>query len=214
MKNIVIYTRVSTNTQEVDRQVNELSDFALKQNYKVTKIFSEKVSGNKRNDERKELIEMIDYCLNHQIEKVYVSSLDRLGRNTLEVLKAVEELNNNRISLFIFNLGIETLTSSKEINPTTKIMITMLAEFASMERTQIRQRMASGYQNYLANNGKVGRKKGQIKSNEALKNEHKDIIKYLRQGQSIRNTAKLTGKSTPTVQKIKKYLLNDKNIKP
>jgi DNA invertase Pin-like site-specific DNA recombinase len=206
MTNVVIYTRVSTNLQEYERQVNDLNVFAAKQGYNVTGAFSEKVSGAKKNTERKELTEMIDFCIGNNIDKVLISELSRLGRNTLEVLKAVELLNDHRISLYIHNLGIETLNTSKEISISSKLMITMLAEFASMERTQIQQRMKSGYDNHRQNGGRVGRLKGSVKTDEALKSEHKDIIKYLKQGLSLNNIMKITGKSKPTIIKMKKIL--------
>jgi DNA invertase Pin-like site-specific DNA recombinase len=206
MINVVIYTRVSTNLQEYDRQVNDLETFATKQGYNVVRIFSEKISGAKKNVERKELTAMIEFCLNSQVDKVLISELSRLGRNTLEVLNAVEILNENKISLYICNLGIETLTAEKDISISSKLMITMLAEFASMERTQIRQRMKSGYDNHRAKGGKVGRNKGSVKSNLILKEEYKDVIIYLKQGMSLNNIVKLTGKSKPTVIKIKKII--------
>jgi len=206
MTNVVIYTRVSTNFQEYERQVNDLKVFAAKQGFNLSNIFSEKVSGAKKNEERKELSAMIDFCLHNSVNKVLVSELSRLGRNTLEVLKAVELLNESRISLYIYNLGIETLNTEKEISISSKLMITMLAEFASMERIQIQQRMESGYKNYIAGGGKVGRNKGSVKSDDILKTEHKDIIKYVKQGLSLNNIVKITGKSKPTVIKIKKML--------
>jgi Site-specific recombinases, DNA invertase Pin homologs len=206
MANVVIYTRVSTNFQEYDRQVNDLNSFAAKQGYNVINVFSEKISGAKKNSERKELTAMIDFCLTNNIDKVLISELSRLGRDTIEVLKAVELLNNNRISLCILNLGIETLTAEKEVSISSKLMITMLAEFASMERTQIQQRMKSGYENHINNGGRVGRNKGTVKSDEALKTEHKDIVKYLRQGLSLNNIMAITGKSKPTIIKMKKLL--------
>ena len=206
MANVVIYTRVSTNLQEYDRQVNDLNNFASKQSYNVINVFSEKISGAKKNDERKELTAMINFCINNNIEKVLISELSRLGRNTLEVLKSVELLNDNKISLYIYNLGIETLTTSKEVSISSKLMITMLAEFSAMERTQIQQRMRSGYENHINSGGRVGRNKGTVKSVEVLKNEHKDIIKYLKQGLSLNNIMGLTGKSKPTVIKMKKLL--------
>ena len=206
MANVVIYTRVSTNLQEFDRQVNDLTAFASKQGYNVVNVFSEKISGAKKNAERKELSAMIDYCISNLIEKVIVAELSRLGRNTLEVLKVVELLNDNQISLYVYNLGIETLNTEKEVSISSKLMITMLAEFASMERTQIQQRMLSGYKNHIENGGKVGRNKGTVKSVEALKKEHRDIVKYLRQGLSLNNVVKITGKSKPTVIKVKKLL--------
>jgi DNA invertase Pin-like site-specific DNA recombinase len=206
MINVVIYTRVSTNLQEYDRQVNDLKCFAIKQGYNVVRTFSEKVSGAKKNVERQELTAMINFCLNNQMDKVLISELSRLGRNTLEVLKAVELLNDNKISLFIYNLGIETLNTEKEVSISSRLMITMLAEFASMERTQIQQRMKSGYENHRAKGGKVGRNKGTFKSDETFKVEHKDIIKYLKQGLSLNNIMKITGKSKPTIIKMKKII--------
>jgi len=203
---IVIYTRVSTNFQEYERQVNDLTSFATKQGYEVVNTFSEKISGAKKNEERKELSAMIQFCLDNEIDKVLISELSRLGRNTLEVLKAVELLNDNKISLYILNLGIETLNTNKEVSISSKLMITMLAEFASMERIQIRQRMKSGYENHIAAGKKVGRNKGSVKSDDALKVEHKDIIKYLKQGLSLNNIMKITGKSKPTIIKMKKLI--------
>jgi DNA invertase Pin-like site-specific DNA recombinase len=205
--NAVIYTRVSTNFQDYERQINDLTVFATRQGYNVVNTFSEKISGAKKNAERKELTAMIDFCLTNHVDKVLISELSRLGRDTIEVLKAVELLNDNKISLYIHNLGIETLNSvSKEVSISSKLMITMLAEFASMERTQIRQRMKSGYENHLASGGRVGRNKGTVKTDEALKAEHKDIIKYLKQGLSLNNIVRITGKSKPTVIKIKKLI--------
>jgi len=206
MTNVVIYTRVSTSAQDYERQINDLQLFAAKQGFNVVNVFSEKISGNKKNSERKELTAMIEFCLNNNIDKVLISELSRLGRNTLEVLKAVELLNDSKISLYIYNLGIETLTTAKEVSISSKLMITMLAEFASMERTQIQQRMKSGYDNHIANGGRVGRNRGSVKSDEALKAEHKDIIKYLKQGLSLNNVMKITGKSKPTIIKIKKLI--------
>ena len=206
MTNVVNYTRVSTNFQEYERQVNDLNNFAAKQGYNVLNTFSEKISGAKKNEERKELSNMIEFCLSNKIDKVLISELSRLGRNTLEVLKAVELLNDNAISLYILNLGIETLNTNKEVSISSKLMITMLAEFASMERIQIKQRMQSGYDNHIANGGRVGRNKGSVKSDEALKAEHKDIIKYIKQGLSLNNIMAITGKSKPTIIKVKRLL--------
>ncbi|GHT45550.1 hypothetical protein AGMMS49965_22570 [Bacteroidia bacterium] len=202
----VIYTRVSTSVQEFERQVSDLTAFAGKQGFDVVSTFSEKISGAKKNEERAALLAMIEYCTSNDVEKVLISELSRLGRNTIEVLKAVELLNEHKISLFIHNLGIETLNTTKEVSISSKLMITMLAEFASMERTQIRQRMASGYANHINNGGSVGRHKGDTKSIETLKNENKEVIKYIKQGLSLNNIAKLTGKSKPTIIKVKKAI--------
>jgi DNA invertase Pin-like site-specific DNA recombinase len=119
------------------------------------------------------------------------------------VEKTIKLLNENQISLFIKNYNIETLDEKKEINALSQFMIQILTSVSEMERTTIRQRIKSGYEQYRKRGGKVGRKKGYTKDKETLLQEHKDIVKFLRQGQSVRNIMKLTGKSSGTVQKVK-----------
>lgn len=205
---VVIQSRVSTIIQENKRQVQELSEYASKMGWEVIKVFEEKISGGKKNEERPILLEMIQFVKENKVDKVLCWELSRIGRNSLEVLKTIELLNENCISLFIKNYNIETLNDKCEINPLSQFMIQILTSVSQMERSQIRQRIKSGYDNYRKTGGKVGRKKGFKKSEETLLEEHKDVIKYLRQGQSIRNTMKLTGKSSGTVQKIKKLFHN------
>jgi DNA invertase Pin-like site-specific DNA recombinase len=200
---VIIFSRVSTSIQDNQRQIDELRDYSQKMNFDVIKIFEEKISGGKKNEERPILLEMIQFVKENQIDKVLCWELSRLGRNTIEVLMTIELLNDNCISLFIKNYNIETLNEKCEINPLSQFMIQILTSVSQMERSQIRQRIKSGYDSFRKNGGKVGRKNGFTKDKETLLNQHKDVVKYLRQGQSVRNTMKLTGKSSGTVQKIK-----------
>ena len=199
----VIYSRVSTSTQDAKRQSDELMDYASKMKMEVVKVFEEKISGAKRNDQRPVLMEMIQFIQKNKIEKVLCWELSRIGRNSLEVLKTIQLLNENQISLYIKNFNIETLNEKKEVNPLSQFMVQILTSVSEMERTQIRQRIKSGYDSFRNQGGKVGRKKGYTKDKETLLQEHKDIVKFLRQGQSVRNIMKLTGKSSGTVQKVK-----------
>jgi DNA invertase Pin-like site-specific DNA recombinase len=194
---------VSTSIQDNQRQIDELSEYSQKMNFDVIKVFEEKISGGKKNEERPILLEMIQFVKDNQIDKVLCWELSRLGRNTIEVLMTIELLNDNCISLFIKNYNIETLNEKCEINPLSQFMIQILTSVSQMERSQIRQRIKSGYDSFRKNGGKVGRKNGFTKDKETLLNQHKDVVKHLRQGQSVRNTMKLTGKSSGTVQKIK-----------
>jgi DNA invertase Pin-like site-specific DNA recombinase len=194
---------VSTSIQDNQRQIDELREYSQKMNFDVIKVFEEKISGGKKNEERPILLEMIQFVKENQINKVLCWELSRLGRNTIEVLTTIELLNGNCISLYIKNYNIETLNEKCEINPLSQFMIQILTSVSQMERTQIRQRIKSGYDSFRKNGGKVGRKSGFTKDKETLLNQHKDVVKYLRQGQSVRNTMKLTNKSSGTVQKIK-----------
>ena len=204
MKKVVIFARVSSTngTQDYKRQINDLQALASANNWTVEAVFAEKVSGAKKNTERTELMNMIDYINSHNIAKVIVTELSRLGRDTLQVLQAIEILNQNKVSVFIQNYNIETLTPKGEINPMSQFLITILAEVARMERKTIRERVASGYQNFLNNGGKVGRKMGYTKSDEAMREEYAEELRLLKRGYSLRNTSKLTGTSINTLRKL------------
>jgi DNA invertase Pin-like site-specific DNA recombinase len=206
MKNVVIYSRVSTNIQDNKRQVEELTNYCNSLNYNLRNIFQETISGAKKNEERFELMEMLRYVKENNIDKVLCWELSRLGRNTIEVLKTIELFNENKISLYIKNYNIETLTDDKQINPLSQFMIQILSSVSSMERTQIRQRVKSGYEVFRSNGGRVGRKEGFKKSIDKVLEENKDVAKLLKQGYSVRNIIKLSGKSSGTIQKVSKLI--------
>ena len=204
--NTVIYTRVSTSVQDYQRQIDELQQFASSRGWNVLQVFSEKVSGAKKNEERQVLQSLMNYISTHNVEKVLVWELSRLGRNTLEVLKTIEEFNTLGISLFIKNYNIETLNEDGKPNVMSQFLVTILAEVARMERASIKERMDSGLKKYISNGGKVGRKVGYRKNNEKVQEEYSDVIKLLRKGISIRNVSKLTGHSVNTILKCKKQI--------
>jgi DNA invertase Pin-like site-specific DNA recombinase len=203
---VVILSRVSTNTQDNQRQINELTDYSKNRNWDVVKVYEEKISGITKNEERPILMDMITFIQKNNIDKVLCWELSRLGRNTVEVLQSIEILNTNRISLFIKNYNLETLDENKEVLPLSQFLVQVLSSVNMMERIQIRLRIKSGYDNYRKCGGTVGRKKGFKKSNDDLLKQHSDVIKYLKQGQSVRNTMKLTDKSSGTIQKVKRLL--------
>lgn len=206
MTKTVIFARVSTGAQEYDRQLNELSALAESNGWSVEAVFAEKISGAKANTERTELMNMISYVESNHIDKVLVTELSRLGRDTLQVLEVIEMLNKKEISLYIQNYAIETLTKEGKVNAMSQFLITILAEVARMEHKTIRERVESGYNNYRANGGKVGRKTGYKKAEEAMKTQYIEEIKLLRKGYSLRNISKLTGTSINTIRKCKSLI--------
>lgn len=203
MKKVVIFARVSTNGQDYERQVNELTALSQRNNWMVAAIFSEKISGAKKNTERKELSRMIDYLQSNNINMVIVTELSRLGRDTLQVLEVIETFNRLGISLYIQNYHIETLTEDGKVNAMSQFLITILAEVARMERKTIRERVESGYNNYRANGGKVGRKEGYRKTDVDMREQYGEEIRLLRKGISLRNISKITGTSINTIRKCK-----------
>jgi DNA invertase Pin-like site-specific DNA recombinase len=205
---VVIYSRVSTTGQDFTRQTEELRDHSDKMNFDVLGVYEEKVSGMKKNEDRPKLMEMIQFIKENKVDKVLCWEMSRLGRNTIEVLQTINLLNDNKISLYIKNHNIETLNEKGEVNPMSQFMIQILTSVSEMERTTIRQRIKSGYDQFRNSGGKVGRKEGFTKDTDTLLQEHKDVVKLLKQGYSVRKTMKLTDKSSGTIQKMKKLINN------
>ena len=183
--------------------MNELTALANSKGWSIEAVFAEKISGAKSNKERAELLNMVAYVEANAIDKVLVTELSRLGRDTLQVLEVIEMLNSKGISLYIQNYNIETLTDEGKVNPMSQFLITILAEVARMERKTIRERVASGYANFRANGGKVGRKEGYRKSEEAMREEYSEVFKLLKKGISLRNISKITNVSVNTIRKCK-----------
>ena len=206
---VVILARVSTDKQLYERQVVEMEQYCKSAGWDVTKIFANKVSGTKKNEERPEIMEMLQYIEQNNIDKVCVLEISRLGRNTLEALKVIELLNEKKICLFIKNYNLETLDSKGNVNPITSLICTILLEISSMERHTIIDRMASGRDQYIAKCRKDGIKMGRPasyrKSDEAMREQYKKEIALLKQGISLRNINAITNTSIATIRKLYKF---------
>lgn len=202
----VILARVSTQMQDYTRQISELTEYAKKNGIEIVQIFANKVSGTKKNEERQEIIDLIHYVKNHQIDRVLVLEISRLGRSTLEALKMIELLHQNQICLFVKNYNLLTLDENGEVNPMAKLICTLLLEISSMEKTTIRSRMVSGYQHYRSKGGAVGRKVGYRISDDAFKAKYQEEAKLIKKGISLRNISKITGTSVNTIRKVAKLI--------
>jgi DNA invertase Pin-like site-specific DNA recombinase len=204
--NVVILSRVSSYIQDNQRQIDELTQYSKQKGWNILRVFEEKISGSKTNDERPVLTNLIKYVNSNKVDKVLTWELSRIGRNSLEVLKTIEIFNQNQISLYIHNHTIETLNEKGETNPMTTFLIQILTSVSQMERTTIRQRIKSGYDNFRMNGGKVGRKEGYRKTEDMILEENKDVVKLLKQGYSVRKVMKLTDRSSGLVQKVKRMM--------
>ena len=207
MDKVVILARVSTDKQEYQRQINELTDYCRRVGWSVEAVFSNKVSGTKRMEERSEIMEMIAYVKANSISKVVCLEISRLGRNTLEALKVIQVLNENGVSLFVKNYNLETLNPDGKVNPVASLICTILLEIASMERLTIKERMASGRDQYIAKCRKDGVKMGRPatyhKSEDTYKQQYSKELTLLKKGISLRNIAAITGTSVNTLRKLK-----------
>ena len=148
MKKVVIYTRVSTQGQEYERQLAELRDYAARMNYEVVEEFSEKVSGAKRVEEREALMNLLRYVEANKVDKVLIYECSRLSRRAIDFLTVIEHLSSLKVSVYILQNGLETLMEDGSVNPIASLVLGIIGQFNSMERSLIRSRMASGYKHY------------------------------------------------------------------
>lgn len=204
---VVIYARVSTKTQDYDRQLSELRTYAARMQYNVVREFAEVVSGAKKVNEREAMSELLTYCDDNHVDNVLIYECSRLSRRAVDFLQIVEYLNERKISVYIHQNGLETLLPNGEVNPIASLILGILAQFNSMERTLIRSRMESGYNSYRSRGGQVGRKSGYRKPTETMMLQYTKEISLLKKGISLRNVSAITKTSVGTLQKLKRLVL-------
>lgn len=212
MEKVVLLARVSTDKQEYRRQINELKGFCEKMEWEIAEIFANKVSGAETIENRTEIVEMVEFVRENEVKRVVCLEISRLGRNTLEALKVIQILNENKVSLYIKNYSLETLNSDGSVNPVASLICTILLEIASMERLTIRERMNSGRTQYIdrcrREGIKMGRPSTYKKELESYKQQYQKEIGLLKKGISLRNVASITGTSVNTIRKIKELCVD------
>ena len=200
---VVIYARVSTSSQDYTRQITELRNYAWKQNYKIVKEFSEKISGGKKIEERAAIKELLDFVKFNKVEKVLVYECSRLSRRQLDFLYIIEQLTEARVSLYVLQNGLETLLPDGRPSPLASLVLGVISEFNSLEKSLIRARMASGYEHHRASGGRVGRKEGYRKSEEDYRTHYDREITLLSKGNTLKDVRAITGTSINTLRKLK-----------
>lgn len=206
MKKAVIYARVSSvgDRQSTLRQVLDLTQYATTNGMEVVEIFEEHISGAVKNEERPVLCECLDYCIANAINTLLISELSRLGRNVDEVLANVKRCKENNLNIYFQKENISIFQADGSKNPFLNIFISVLGTCAEMEREAIAFRLNSGLKRYKEAGGKVGRKVGSIKTKEQKQEEYAKVLRSLKQGKSIRDTATLCAVSVSTVFRVKR----------
>lgn len=207
MKKVIIYARVSTSSQEYDRQLEELRAYCKKMGFEVVMEFAEIVSGAKKVADRAALTELLNYVEANDVDKVVIYECSRLSRRVLDFLEVIEFLSERHVSVFILQNGLETLLPDGQPNPIAQMVLGMLAQFNNLERTLIRARMSSGYDHYRAHGGKVGRKTGYRKTVDDYKDQYGRELALLKKGISLRNVSAITGTSVSTLSLLKKNII-------
>lgn len=107
-KKVALYLRVSTKTQHTSNQLTELKEVCDRFDYEIVDIYDETVSGTKNNEDRSEFSRLIKDVKRKRFDMVLVWSLDRLGRQTSELLKFLTIIEDYDVGLFCWKQGINT----------------------------------------------------------------------------------------------------------
>jgi DNA invertase Pin-like site-specific DNA recombinase len=166
--NVIIYARVSTVNQDVNRQINELKEHANKENFNIIDVITETISGKKEWKTRR-LAEILNV---ENVTGVLVWEFSRLGRNTGDVLSIINILNERKIWVYSKKENLRTLDYDLKINPSTQLMLTMLSGFAELERTTTLERSISG----LVNTVKEGNWTGGVFIPYGYRREGKKLV--------------------------------------
>jgi DNA invertase Pin-like site-specific DNA recombinase len=199
MKKVVLFTRVSTCLQDCKRQVKLLTEYCNTQNFQIEKVFCEKISGAKKNNERPVLLEMLQYIKNNNIDCVMFTELSRLGRNYNECNKLISLLIDEKINAYFLSQNMYLQDDKGNTNALTQFILNVFLLGANMEREYINERTRTGRK---LSKIKQGRPKGTTKDIAESKNYNK-VCDLLNKGVSVRQIAGALNISPTTVQKIR-----------
>jgi DNA invertase Pin-like site-specific DNA recombinase len=200
---VAVIVRVSTNKQETQRQKHELEAVAKAKGWQIVEMCEETVSGSADIQDRPALQRVLQLAAEGSIKKVLVHEVSRVARRPSVALTFVEMLEAHCVSLYWHAQSIETLLPNCKRNPAAAIMLALLSEMARAEKETLVERIKSGLAEARRKGRKLGRPMGSGLERSELLAKHRDIIRLLKAGQSVRNTAKIAAKGMSTVQRVK-----------
>lgn len=205
MNTFFFYTRISSSVSQTSAR--QLQNFKTHIGFDPKRVFSDKIQGNVPFLQRPEASKLFDEVTSSgNAVTVVVDSIDRLGRNLLDILSTIDLFTSNGINLKSLKEGFNTLLDNGKENPTAKLVISVMGSIAEMERNRIKERTSEGIKIAQAKGKFQGRKLGAVQTTENLLARHQDIIKKLQKGLTVREVAEITGKSTATIMKVKKVI--------
>lgn len=193
----VKYVRVSTLDQNTERQQINSDEFKY--------IYIDKISGAVPFFERPQGKKLTKDITNNKVDEVHISSIDRMGRNILDILTVSEFFNQNNVNLYVENIGMYSMVDGKP-NPIFKMIISVLGNVAEMERTNMLERQRQGIEIAKAKGKYTGRLYGAVMSDDEFLIKYKKVKQELENGESLRRAAKLGECSLGTAQKVKRLI--------
>jgi DNA invertase Pin-like site-specific DNA recombinase len=195
-KTAFIYCRVSTDKQETERQIRELTNYCIQNNFEIVGTLEEEISATKSIKNREHLIQLVkDSKANHFISQ----DISRFSRNTKVGIELKDRLHQLKVCLIFIQTGLKSLNEDGTENDTARLLFNMLLSVYEMENSTKIKMIKNGLVNAKANGKILGRKVG-YKENLILK--YPKIVKELKTN-SIRRTALLCSVQKSLVQRVK-----------
>lgn len=192
MKKVAIYARVSTDSQTVENQLQELHAVAQRNGWIVVAVHTDEgISGAKGRDKRPGYDALLTGVARKDYEMIACWSVDRLGRSLPHLVAFLGDIQAKGVDLYLHQQGLDTST------PSGRMLFQMLGVFAEFERSMIRERIMSGLRR---TSKKSGRKPMSDDRVEAIR-------RSLQNGLGIRATARQHKASTTTVTKIAREII-------
>lgn len=187
MKKVAIYVRVSTDSQTVQNQLQELQEVALRQGWVVAATFTDEgISGARGRDKRPGYDALLRGVARRDFQMIAAWSVDRLGRSLPHLIGFLSEIEAKGVDLYLHRQGLDTSTSAG------RALFGMLSVFAEFERSMIRERIMAGLKRTTKKSGRKPMAEDRL---EAIKGS-------LSAGLGIRATARRHRASPMTVTKI------------
>ena len=194
----VFYSRTSTADQNDIRQLQNLSGFDY--------VLSDKISGLVPLFERPKGKQIKNLIESNQLGELHVHSIDRLGRNLVDVMQVWSALTQKGITIVCRNPSLRNLTEDGKIDKFSQLMMGILSTMSDFERTLIKERQMEGIRLYKERQGYTGRKIGTTISSEVFLKKPRSlkILEYLQKGYTIREIGSILKVSPSTIVKVKK----------
>ena len=194
----VFYSRISTEEQNDERQKLNTKEFDY--------VLSDKCSGTIPIWDRPQGSQIKKLIDEGKLKELHIHSIDRLGRNTLNVLSVWKELSDLKIRVVCRNPNFQNLNEKGETDMFSELMISILSTMGDFERKMIRERQLEGIKIRVEKGLYKGRQIGTTDSIEKFLNKpkSKDILRDLDNGYGIREISEMRDCSFSTIFKTKR----------
>jgi len=206
--NVILLTRVSSTTdrQDVDRQITELSQFCERMDWQVVDAIRAKVSATKvRIALRTDIKALVSAVETHKPHKVVVTEISRAARDPRELDWIIDYLRSENVSLFLKNFKVESIPDEASQVGVSSLVFAVVKELAKMETDQLSLRIKSGQEHARRQGRNPGRPTGSM-SNEDILAKYPRVVKRLKESPGLNDgeIARLCQISVNTVAKVRK----------